>query len=65
MAMKNIRLYYTYLLVAIIFIAMSCKKLDEKPIGFVQPQDFNTTPAQVEATFAASMNKVWDYWSGY
>ncbi len=65
MGMKNIKFHYTYLFIAMIFIAMSCKKLDEKPIGFVQPADYNTTPEQVEAVFAASMNKVWDYWGGY
>ncbi|MBA2562915.1 MAG: RagB/SusD family nutrient uptake outer membrane protein, partial [Chitinophagaceae bacterium] len=37
----------------------------EKPISFVQPNDFYTTPSQIEATFASSMNKVWDYWGGY
>jgi hypothetical protein len=44
---------------------MSCKKLAEKPTAFVEPQNFYTTPSQIEATFAGAMNRVWDYWGGY
>lgn len=51
--------------IAVITIAMSCKKLDEKPISFVEPNNFYTTPSQIEATFAGAMNRVWDYWGGY
>jgi hypothetical protein len=54
-----------HLFIAVILMAMSCKKLTEEPIAFVQPQDFFNTPSQIEATFAAAMNKVWDYWGGY
>jgi len=56
---------FRYLLVALAFMSVSCKKLVEKPISFVTPDDFYTTPSQIEATFAASMNTLWDYWGGY
>lgn len=62
--MKNIRSYH-FLFIAVIILAMSCKKLTEKPISFVEPQNFYTTPSQIEATFAGAMNRVWDYWGGY
>ena len=62
--MKNIKSYH-FLFVAVVVLAMSCKKLAEKPISFVEPQNFYTTPSQIEATFAGAMNRVWDYWGGY
>ena len=62
--MKNIKSYYL-LFIAVVVTAMSCKKLAEKPISFVEPDDFYTTPSQIEATFAGAMNTVWDYWGGY
>ena len=46
-------------------VVTSCKKLDETPKSFVTPENFYTTPAQVEAAFAASMNNLWEYWGGY
>ncbi|HKG68356.1 MAG TPA: hypothetical protein VKA92_05775, partial [Segetibacter sp.] len=51
-----------FLFVSILTVVSSCKKLDEKPISFVTPENFNKTPAQVEATFAGAMNNLWDYW---
>ncbi|MEP7106979.1 MAG: RagB/SusD family nutrient uptake outer membrane protein [Ferruginibacter sp.] len=63
--MKNKKIHFYFILIAVMLSVSSCKKLEEKPISFVQPTDFYTTPSQIEATFAASMNKVWDYWSGY
>jgi len=65
--MKNIKLYsgYVFLVIATFGLTMSCKKLDEKPISFVAPEDFYRTPSQIEAAFAASMNRLWDYWGGY
>src|SRR6478672_73084 len=62
--MKNIKSFY-FLFVAVLLLATSCKKLAEKPISFVEPQNFYTTPSQIEATFAGAMNRVWDYWGGY
>src|SRR5215218_8218542 len=54
-----------FLLITILTVITSCKKLDEKPIGFNTPENFNATPAQVEATLTGSMNNLWDYWGGY
>lgn len=51
--------------IAVVVLAMSCKKLTEKPISFVEPDKFYTTPSQIEATFAGAMNELWDYWGGY
>lgn len=62
--MKNIKSYH-FLFIAVVLLAMSCKKLGEKPASFVEPQNFYTTPSQIEATFAGAMNRVWDYWGGY
>ena len=61
--MRTSKYYLHSLFIATFLFAMSCKKLDEKPAGFVEPTAFYTTPAQIEAAFAASMNYVWDYWS--
>ncbi|HUQ67468.1 MAG TPA: RagB/SusD family nutrient uptake outer membrane protein [Flavitalea sp.] len=62
--MKNIKSYHL-LLIAVVITAISCKKLAEKPASFVEPQNFYTTPSQIEATFAGALNRVWDYWGGY
>jgi len=64
--MKNKLLYNSILLLfGVIIIAASCKKLDEAPKSFITPENFYTTQSQVEASFAASMNYLWDYWGGY
>ena len=61
--MRNSKFYF--LIIGFIFLTLSCKKLDEQPISFVEPNAFYTTPSQLEATFAASMNTLWNSWSGY
>jgi starch-binding outer membrane protein, SusD/RagB family len=53
------------LLVATLTLVMSCKKLTESPRSFVTPDKFYTTPGQIEAAFAASLNGLWSYWGGY
>jgi hypothetical protein len=53
-----------FIMMAVSLLSASCKKLVEKPISFVQPEDFYTSPSQIEATFAASMNGLWNTWSG-
>src|SRR5919112_1936494 len=66
--MKKNKIYLTtsiFLFVAIFTVVTSCKKLDETPKSFVTPENFYTTPGQVEATFASAMNNLWDYWGGY
>jgi hypothetical protein len=44
---------------------VSCQKLDENPKGLSTPDNFYTTPGQCEAAFAASINTLYDTWSGY
>ncbi|MEJ7677173.1 MAG: RagB/SusD family nutrient uptake outer membrane protein [Segetibacter sp.] len=66
--MKNNSIYLktsVFLLIIILSVVTSCKKLDETPKSFVTPENFYTTPSQVEAAFAAAMNNLWDYWGGY
>ncbi len=53
------------ILLSIVGVISSCKKLTETPKSFVTPETFYTTPSQVEATFAGAMNTLWDYWAGY
>ena len=54
-----------FFLMATLTLVMSCKKLTETPTSFVTPDKFYTTPGQIEATFAASLNRLWSYWGGY
>lgn len=53
-----------FLLCLVMILSISCKKLAEKPISFVEPADFYTSSSQIEAVFAASMNGLWNTWSG-
>ncbi len=66
--MKNyIILYKKFCIIsAILLVATtSCKKLNETPKSFATPENFYTTPAQIEAVFASSMNTLWDSWTNY
>ena len=64
--MKNYKFYQKSLaFVIIIIFGISCKKLQETPINFITPDAYYTSPAQVEAVFASSMNTLWDGWSAY
>lgn len=57
---------FNILLIVGLCLTSSCKKLVEKPVSFVEPDNFYKTTSQIEATFAASMNMVWSYWGqGY
>ncbi len=56
---------FVLLLVVLLTSVVACKDLEEKPSSFVAPENFYTSPDQVVASFAASMNSLWDYWSGY
>lgn len=58
---KNIKLPF----VILFFSLVGCQKLDESPKSFIAPETFFTTPAQVEATFAATMDYLWNYWGTY
>jgi len=46
-------------------IPLSCQDLVEKPKSFAAPSTFYNDPAQIEAVFTASMNNLWNAWSGY
>jgi hypothetical protein len=65
--MKN-KINYTvrsFLLLTGVTLIFSCKKLDEYPISSVTPENFGNSVLQIEASYAGSMNFLWDYWSGY
>jgi starch-binding outer membrane protein, SusD/RagB family len=53
------------LLLALIVFVIACKKLDEQPVSSVTPASFGNSVLQIEASYAGSMNYLWDYWSGY
>lgn len=53
------------LLLASIGFVFACKKLDEQPVSSVTPASFGNSVLQIEASYAGSMNYLWDYWSGY
>lgn len=52
-------------IVALFIGLAACQDLTEEPVGFVNPKNFYGTVAQCESALAASMNELWDYWSGY
>lgn len=43
----------------------SCTSLEENPSSFTSPVNFYKTTAQIESGFAAAMDQLWGYWSGY
>mgnify|MGYP003817761121 CR=1 FL=1 len=49
----------------ILFFASSCDQLVEKPTDFVGPDNFFTTPAQIESAFTASMDVLFGGWTFY
>lgn len=53
------------MLLALIVFASACKKLIEQPISSVTPANFGNSVLQIEASYAGSMNYLWDYWAGY
>lgn len=53
------------LIITLFAFSFSCKKLDEKPISSVTPANFGNSALQVETSYAASLNYLWDYWAGY
>ena len=50
------------LLFATLFALGGCMDLTEAPESSLSPETFYTTPAQVEAAFAASMDHLWSQW---
>jgi len=65
MKRKIINILRGSLFLAFIALMFSCKKLDEFPISSVTPDNFGNSVLQIEASYAGSMNYLWDYWSGY
>lgn len=67
--MKNSKLLYTnkfgYLIVAILILLSSCKKLEEIPKSVITPDKFYTDITQVQSAYAASMNALWNRNMGY
>lgn len=64
--MKNISyLFRGFFFLALMTFAFSCKKLDEKPISTVTPENFGTTVLQIETAYTGSLNYLWNYWEGY
>jgi hypothetical protein len=63
--MKKHHTYKLAMFAAVLSVVSGCKSLKEEPISFVPPENFYSTPTQVEAAFAASMNQLWDEWTGY
>ena len=43
----------------------SCEQLIEKPTDFVGPDNYYTTPAQIESAFTASMDVLFGGWTFY
>lgn len=58
---KNIKLPF----VVLFFTLVGCQKLDESPKSFIAPETFFTTPQQVEATLAGTMDFLWNFWGTY
>ena len=63
--MKKIRLSILIPSVFVILGLSTCAELDEEPIDFVGPDNFFTTPAQVESAFIGSMSRLYEPWSRY
>ena len=58
-------LLHDSLIITLFVLGFSCKSLDEQPISSVSPSSYGNSVLQVEAAYAASLNYLWDYWSGY
>lgn len=58
----NIRII---ILSGLLWTSVGCKKLEEKPVSTVLPENFGTTALQIEAAYAGSVNYLWNYWEGY
>jgi hypothetical protein len=59
-------IFYLVLLSGVLFLLISrCSKLDEKPTDFVGPDNFYSTPSQIESAFTASMDNLFGGWTFY
>lgn len=59
-------IFYLVLLSGVLLLLISrCSKLDEKPTDFVGPDNFYTTPSQIESAFTASLDVLFGGWTFY
>ncbi len=63
--MKPFKLISIVLSTYFLLYGMSCTSLEEEPKSFTSPVNFYKTTAQIESGFAAAMDQLWGYWSGY
>jgi hypothetical protein len=49
----------------LLLLITRCSKLEEEPKDFVGPDNFYTTPSQIEAAFVGSMQRLWGGWQFY
>jgi starch-binding outer membrane protein, SusD/RagB family len=49
----------------LVILTGKCAKLEEKPTDFVGPDNFYTTPSQINSAFAASMDVLFGGWTFY
>ena len=64
------RIFKTYSLVILsgvllLFTSRCAKQLEENPTDFVGPDNFYSTPSQIESAFAASMDVLFGGWTFY
>src|SRR5690606_12707566 len=64
-AMKPYRNKFQLIFLTLGTLVISCQDLEEKPKSFASPSNFYNDPAQIEAVFTATMNNLWNAWSGY
>ncbi|MBK7713060.1 MAG: RagB/SusD family nutrient uptake outer membrane protein [Bacteroidales bacterium] len=58
-------LYLVMLSGVLLLVTTRCAKLTEKPTDFVGPDNFYTTPSQIESAFTASMDVLYGGWTFY
>ncbi len=62
---KSNILYLVLLSGVLLLLTARCAKLTEKPTDFVGPDNFYTTPAQIESAFTATMDVLYGGWTFY
>jgi hypothetical protein len=61
--LKN--MYRSSLLLSLLTVTFACQKLDEKIYSQVTTDTYGTTAFQIEASYTASLNTLWNSWAGY
>lgn len=62
---KSNIIYLVLLSGVLLLLTARCAKLTEKPTDFVGPDNFYTTPTQIESAFTASMDVLYGGWTFY